>query len=259
METVRILWTGGWDSTYRLVELSMRNIHIVPVYILDKGRKSRNIEISTMRKILSALRNKKGTQAEIDDVKIINMDKIPLNESITKAFNELSETVKLGSQYEWIGRLSAVYKGLEIGIEKPHGEYSGCMTVIQKYGKLIKVNDSYVVDHEQSSETLLLVFGNLSFPICKTTELEMVKNIKSWGYEDIMKMIWFCHTPINGKPCGFCRPCQQKMECNMEWLLPKQAQKRYKNFKAIDNINKFAAKGYKLAVKVCNKIKTVHK
>ena len=77
METARILWTGGWDSTYRLVELSMRNIHIVPVYILDKERKSKKIEIATMRKILSALRNKKGTQAEIDDVKIINMVKYP--------------------------------------------------------------------------------------------------------------------------------------------------------------------------------------
>ena len=58
------------------------------------------------------------------------------------------------------------------------------------------------------------------------TEQEMLANIRAWGYEDIMAMIWFCHRPIHGKPCGMCHPCQQKMQ-GMEFLLPEEAHKRY--------------------------------
>ncbi len=227
MEEVKCLWTGGWDSTFRLVEISKNIGTIQPIYVLDPNRKSKEIEIATMKKILSALRQKEETQAIIKDLKIVKMEDIPKNDEISTAFNELSKAVTLGSQYEWLARLAYVNPGLEIGIEKPSGEYSGCMTVIDKFGSLKEVAGSYVVDPESSSEQLLKVFGNLSFPICKITETEMVKKIQSWGYEDIMKMIWFCHCPLNGKPCGVCRPCQQKMECNMEWLLPKKAQKRY--------------------------------
>ena len=59
----------------------------------------------------------------------------------------------------------------------------------------------------------------------------MLANIRAWGYEDIMAMIWFCHRPIHGKPCGMCRPCQQKMEGHMEHLLPPAARRRYRIYK----------------------------
>ena len=60
----------------------------------------------------------------------------------------------------------------------------------------------------------------------------MFENIKKWGYEDVMKHIWFCHTPLKEQgewcPCGTCWPCIEKMENNMEFLLPPKAQKRYR-------------------------------
>ena len=63
--------------------------------------------------------------------------------------------------------------------------------------------------------------------------------------ENVMKKIWFCHAPINGIPCGTCRPCQQKMECKMDFLLPKKSQLRYKIFHVIERtIGKSPAKLY---------------
>jgi 7-cyano-7-deazaguanine synthase len=88
-----------------------------------------------------------------------------------------------------------------------------------------------------SSEILIRLFGKFSLPIIELTENNMLDNIVSWGYKDVMKLIWFCHNPINNSEvCGFCRPCQQKMESGMEWLLPKKAQKRYKYRKLISKI-----------------------
>lgn len=51
-----------------------------------------------------------------------------------------------------------------------------------------------------------------------------------------MKMIWFCHNPINGKSCGMCRPCQQKMECGMDLLLDNASKKRYRAYKSTKKI-----------------------
>ena len=75
----------------------------------------------------------------------------------------------------------------------------------------------------------------------------MIKLVKEWNVEEIMKEIWFCHNPIKEKPCGFCRPCEQKMECNMEFLLPEKSQKRYHCMKKVEK--NFGTKVKKLYVK----------
>ena len=76
----------------------------------------------------------------------------------------------------------------------------------------------------------------------------MVEMIKRLGYEDMMGHIWFCHTPYKGRVCGICRPCEQKMECNMEFLIPRDAQTRYKMMKASKCL--FGEKGRDLLYKV---------
>ena len=103
-------------------------------------------------------------------------------------------------------------------------------------GALEPKDDTFIIDRSTSSADCILLFGNMKFPIIDITEEQMVELIHQWDCEDIMKNIWFCHNPINNKPCGFCRPCQQKMESKMEWLLPKDAQNRYYRFKRLTNI-----------------------
>jgi 7-cyano-7-deazaguanine synthase len=233
-----ILWTGGWDSTYRMVELSQQNLIVQPIYCIDSYRKSTGLELNAMKKIIIALNNKDKTKARINDIKVINVEDIPENQNITDAYNEIRSNVKLGSQYEWLARLAQKYPKVEIGVEKPSDEdFSGANEVIKKYGKLKYEDDTWIIDNIGSSDSLIQLFGNFSFPTIERTECEMKDNIVSWGYEDVMKLIWFCHQPLkNGDICGFCRPCQQKMESEMKWLLPNSAQKRYKNRKFLSKV-----------------------
>jgi 7-cyano-7-deazaguanine synthase len=234
--TVHIFWTGGWDSTYRMVELSQKNITIQPLYCVDKKRNSYEIELARMKKITEALRLHEKTKAQINDIKVIDIDEIPENQEITDAYKRISSDVKIGIQYEWLSRLALQYSMIELGVEKPFGDYSGCNAAIEKEGALMKKDDTWVIDKKVSSEDLNVLFGNISFPIIKLTEKVMAENIVSWGYEDVMKLIWFCHSPIHGEICGICRPCQQKMECGMDWLLPIKAKKRYKFRKNLSKI-----------------------
>ena len=47
-----VLWTSGWESTYRVVDLILnKKEEVQPYYILDNKRVSSKVEINTMKKI----------------------------------------------------------------------------------------------------------------------------------------------------------------------------------------------------------------
>mgnify|MGYP003194917856 CR=1 FL=1 len=223
-----ILWTGGWDSTYRMVELSrMKEVEVYPIYIKDHTRPSMHIEIDTLEKLWKRLTADSRTVARIKPIHYIEDALLPEDKNISEAWKKIHEKISIGSQYEYIARLASLYPGIELGIEKPNGEFSGCYATINRLGKLIKKDNTFMIDQEKSSEECNLLFGNVTFPIIDITEVEMIDNIKEWGYTEFMKGIHFCYTPRHGLPCGTCRPCQQKMECGMGMLLPKRAHIRY--------------------------------
>ncbi len=232
-KVISVFWTGGWDSTYRIVELSRMEIIIHPVYCLDPKRISTSLELKHMEDILEIIAEKTETKAEFLSIEKIDITTLKPNKEIEKAWKRIVKTIHLGSQYIWLAKIAKQYPGIELGLEKPNGEFSGAITAITRLGNLIYKDGVYVCDKAKSSEDILAIFGNVSLPIANLTETDMLKNIKQWGYEDIMKKIWFCHTPISGNTCGVCRPCQQMMECHMEFLLDKPAQRRYKIFRFI--------------------------
>lgn len=230
---VHIFWTSGWDSTYRLIELSRMPVTVEPVYCIDRGRKSIEIEKSAMNEILKQLRAKPETKAEILPIKEIDIALLPENKDITKAFKTILASGHIGSQHEWLAKAALDYPGIEIGIEKPIGALGGCTSALSKFAEMVQVNGMWKIDPSASSWEALQIFGNLTFPILGINELEMLDNIKRWGYEDVMSHIWFCLVPINGRPCGVCHSCTLKIERGMGWLLPPEAHKRYKRHQRI--------------------------
>ena len=243
---VNILWTGGWDSTYRVVQLSMRNIEIQPIYVEDVGRKSVPYELQAMKDIVALLESKEKTKAVFRPLKIIKITDIPENPEITEAYMLFKKEADMGSQHDWLARLGMQYPGMELCIEKALGDHAPIRQSINRHGKLIDTGDGFIVDKENSSKELNLILGNLKLPIFEKTELDMRKDIQEWGYDDVMSHIWFCHTPINGKPCGLCSPCTTKMTSDMSFLLPPDSQKRNRHMRSIEKrFGKKASSYYK--------------
>lgn len=229
-ETIKILWTGGWDSTYNLVEKSRKPVTIQPIYVSDDGRINESFERKAMDEILKVISAKEETKATILPVEFIDKNVIPPNKEITEAFNIIHEKTNLGTQHEWLARLTYQYKDIEIGTEAGDVSCSRILSAIDKFCKLVQSESKeyYYVDLQKSTREGALVFGNFRFPIIDKTELDMRNNIEDWGYQDVMNLIWFCHWPVWGKPCGLCHPCEVKIESNMEQLLSETALKRYK-------------------------------
>lgn len=243
---ISIFWTGGWDSSYRVVELSRQKVTIQPIYILDESRASNARELNAIETITKMLKEREETQAEILPLTIIKVSDIPVNKEISDKINVLRKTYGWGEQHDWTARVATLYPMIEMCIEKVTKGYMPTRMIIKDHGKLELGPHGYIVNREESDEYLMAALGNITLPIFETTEVEMLENVKKWGYEDIMKNIWFCHKPIDGKPCGLCSPCHTKFDSNMEFMLSKEAQERCKMITAFDEkYGKFIGRQYR--------------
>lgn len=135
-----------------------------------------------------------------------------------------------------------------LGTEKADPDSSHIIDALQNYCVLTDADlDVVCVDSCRSTDDGNKVLGNFLFPIINYYETDMVEVVKQRAeFEEVMKKIWFCHNPIDSKPCGMCHPCQVKMESNMEFLLDDSAIKRYKTLKRLEKVF-----GDKLARKIC--------
>lgn len=246
LKEVNILWTGGWDSTFRIMRLSEMNVVVQPFYISD-NRKCEKYEIKAIMDISKRINDNKHSKCVIKPLVIEKASNINPDASITAAFNAILLNDFIGSQYEWLARFSKAYNGLELCI---HIDDKAC-NVIKKHGLLKEIEDvsgkNYTIDPRSSME-ILEVFGNFHFPILDVSKLDMKKKAVEAGFIDIMNMTWFCHTPINGSPCGICNPCSYTIEEGLAYRFSSNALLRNK-FKAF----------FILKRKVFNKFKISHR
>lgn len=104
---INLLWTGGWDSTFQLLQLLLKyKSQVSPYYLIDANRSSTGKEILTMKEIKEYLFTEyPHTKSLLDSIQYINVEDIPLDENITNAYNSILKDDQLGIQYEWLARL----------------------------------------------------------------------------------------------------------------------------------------------------------
>ncbi len=156
METYEIFWTGGFDSTLRVVQLSRYPICIQPVYctgVASDIRKSEFYELRAIKQITELLRKKPETKAKILPLKIVSSsevlkekqdsdfiyEELPHNHQVAQAFrriyismmtprrkqlatgrgvlNAVNVDLYIDSQYQWLAAYSnSRKKPVEVGI-----------------------------------------------------------------------------------------------------------------------------------------------
>lgn len=238
MKKIKILWTGGWDSSFRMCQLSRMSVTIQPIYIRHPKRLSTDLELNAMQKIRQALIHRPETVAKILPVKVIGFEDILISQPIKDAFIKVRNLFpKIGSQYEWLAAFAQLHPGVELGEEHYRNKPGTLWSIFIAAGGLQFDSDN-VGYLSTLDKDVNLILGNFSYPIASYTELEMLKIIKDWHYEDVMQHVWFCQHPVDGKPCGVCTPCQIKMKAGMEWMLPLESQKTYRIFKYLESKNK---------------------
>jgi hypothetical protein len=229
-EPINLLWTGGWDSTFRLLQLLILHKKIVqPYYIIDPNRLSTGEELNAMQDIKRSIFAQYAQSRELLLPTVYKeLVDISPNRNITSAYERLIKNTHFGVQYEWLARFSKEIgiKGIEIG-------YARAAFGLQLLNPFIVQVDSqgetnYAIGEKFHGSDEYELFQFYLFPIINLTKLDQGIIARNEGFYNILSLTWFCHTPLaNRQPCGVCTPCQQTIEFGLGWRIPFWSRVRY--------------------------------
>jgi hypothetical protein len=220
--SIRLLWTAGWDSTYRLlVALLVHRKAVHPYYLVDPGRPSTPNERRAMEQIAAALAKKHPQAAALlHPLVVCSVAELKPDEQITARFERLRAQSHLGGQYDWLARF-AVQNGLvdlELSI---HQDDRAAMFLQPHVVREDGGGDPYFRLRDDPPDEALRIFQHFRFPIFDKTKRDMERDAKQHGFADLMELTWFCHVPTpDGKPCGRCNPCRYTIEEGLARRIP---------------------------------------
>jgi hypothetical protein len=229
-ENVNLLWTGGWDSTFHLLQLlTVHHACVTPFYLIHPDRPSTGVELKTINAIRTSLFNEYPyTKELLQPGHYSSVSDIAPDPEITETFQSIIKERKIGSQYEWLARFCKQHAltDMQLGIHRDDKAH-------RVIGDLVSKADGYPYDvyrldprHRMKKEYIL--FGYFCFPIFNLTKRNMAAIAEDRGWTALMNMTWFCHRPGRDmKPCGRCKPCIYTIEEGLGWRLPTGSRIRY--------------------------------
>ena len=222
---MEILWTGGFDSSFRMVQLSRQPVTVQPYYI-RAGRRSEGFELGAVNRIRAMLLARPETAADIREPVVLDKGDIAVPQDIQEAARSLFQKFGLKSQYEWLAAFARAHPGVEAGIAKMG---VANRTMAQNGGTCAFKDErggTYYAISPDAARDVLLLFDNFRYPILDVSKLDMRAEYIRLGYADVMEATWFCHHPFRGRPCGVCGPCTQTIAEGMPERFGKAALRR---------------------------------
>ncbi|WP_017925877.1 hypothetical protein [Thioalkalivibrio sp. HL-Eb18] len=207
MHNIKLLWTGGWDSSYRLLDLALyRNRKVQPIYVLDPRRKSYVYELRAMANIRAGIEARAEARGRVAPVRVYLRSDILEDPNITELYQRLASEVHVGTQYDWLARLCEQegLRDLELSLT---GHEAG--TELQE--RLFR-NPQYGDFRFREDDFAWELFQYYRFPLLSVTKEAMKYDAEAKGFLPLLEQSWFCHSPILGQPCGHCQPCRFSRE-----------------------------------------------
>jgi len=230
-EIVKLLWTGGWDSTFRLLEvIILQERKLQPYYIIDSNRVSAGFELRAMQRVKKQLFKEYPKAKNILlPTRYYELSSIPHNESINERFNRILKEVPLGDQYKWLAYFASS-QNLEKLELSSHPSIGYANTYLQKYIHQFEINGgfNFEIDMKHEGTDVYEVFKFYRFPVFTRPKTEMHKIAMEIGFDHLLKHTWFCHHPrAKGIPCGVCIPCVVTMQDGLKNRFPYSSRVRY--------------------------------
>lgn len=224
-DRIDVLWTGGWDSTYRVLSAAMiERKTVVPHYIVDLGRGSSLRELQAISEVRTALAGiNDEAAARIKPLRITPVTEIPEDTELSAAWHRLTQQAHLGSQYDWLVRYakSEGIHHLELSVHVDDKAYHFLE------GRVVANEDGrWTFDERVDSDEAIFRF--FDFPLLQISKTQMKAEAERHGFIEALEKSWFCYSPIDQAPCGLCNPCRYTIEEGMAYRLPEKALRRHR-------------------------------
>lgn len=229
-----ILWSGGWDSTYMLCKAARESDETIqPVYI--SYRHGNEVSERKMRKtLLGLIRAKSDIKAAINEPIEIRDDALPGSEEYEEAYSQCKEAIEAvygeHNLFYMFGKAAILFPNIAIGMEAPppgtrENDLGRFAKLLQDNGLTIAEDGS--VNFDNAKPGFAMVLGRMTYPILFINEVQMISDVKEWGYfGDVFQNTWSCYSSMD-RQCGVCRSCEVKWLSGdaFTWRFDEQAQK----------------------------------
>jgi len=207
-ELHHVFWTGGLDSTFRVLNLLITTDEMVQPHYIVRHEESTGNEIDAMNNIRRAvLRDRPELDNRFLPTIYTNEDLIPRMDDVMAAITEMRKTINILEQYEIIARYCRAnqIKKIDLTYERFVDEPEGVINAGYYFGNTFPFEP---IAHPHKE-----MFKRDYYPIARKQ-----------GWDKYLDMTSFCRRPIKkSKPCGTCGPCTEAMLAGLGFRLPFKA------------------------------------
>lgn len=223
---IHLLWTGGWDSTFRLLQLVLgEGRPVQPHYLISVNRRSTGEELRAMAAIKHKLFDRSRQARELlCPTCFAEIADLALDRRVSESMESIRRRIPLGPQYDWLARycIQNDLQAVELAVEQGGLACQVLDTLVTRQ------EDGCWVDPANSGTPEGVLFGRYRFPVFDLNKADMEKIARREGWLELLELTWFCHYPrANHTPCGVCNPCCCVMEEGMARRMPLAGKLRY--------------------------------
>jgi 7-cyano-7-deazaguanine synthase in queuosine biosynthesis len=222
-DSARLLWTGGWDSTFRLLHLLIVERRSVQPYYVIEGARRASAEQTAMRNIRELLRTSHPeASARLQETVEVPLDQVAADAHMFSNYENALHFAFIGGQYEWLARMCAQrgVTDMELAIHRDDRARKLLAELIDASRRRL--------DSRFSGDARYELFQCFRFPLFDITKQQMRSAARRNGFEEFMALTWFCHRPRAGQPCGVCNPCIYTIEEGLADRVPLAGRIRYR-------------------------------
>lgn len=242
-----LLWTGGWDSTFRLLALLLLEQRAVqPYYVIDRlpDRPGVPAEREAMHRIRALIWARyPAAAARLRPTIECSVAEIPPDDALTQHYEGCLKAGFIGGQYEWLARYCAAHGigAMELAIHRDDKARELLADLIDATRMRL--------DPRHAGDSRYELFKRFKFGLFDTTKQQMRAESRRAGFDDLMALTWFCHRPRNGRPCGTCNPCIYTIEEGLGDRIPLAGRIRY-GLRVVPRVRHWLARHPDLYLKV---------
>lgn len=235
-EEIAVFWTGGWDSTTRVVDLVVHyGCPVQPIYVIDRSRRSWSIEVERMERIRDHLSTKYPERAHLLlPTNFIDRSELETSDLVNHPYLKLASKTGTSTQYAYLSKVSEItgYPKIEVAIHSE--DDASTYEVLRERVKEVRLEcgaTTYEMDPWEPStqmEHAMKVFETYRLPYMFTHPDKLASMTADHGLNSLLSLTFTCRIPLRGEPCGVCETCRYAIRSGKTDHFPSSALLRYR-------------------------------